>query len=126
MSTSVSPHPSPAEGHAPPAGDDTILEVQFDDLVQQHETSMLGMWLFLATEVMFFGGLIAAYVVYRATSPHEFALASQHLKLWLGCVNTVVLLGSSLAMSLALLAASAVAPPPRPAPQAAQCSRTGL
>ena len=60
------------------------------------------MWMFLATEVMFFGGLIAAYVVYRATSPREFALAGQHLKLWLGCINTVVLLSSSLSMALAV------------------------
>jgi cytochrome c oxidase subunit 3 len=54
---------------------------------------------------MFFGGLITAYVVYRAISPWEFALASQHLKLWLGCLNTVVLLGSSLAMALAVRSA---------------------
>jgi cytochrome c oxidase subunit 3 len=63
------------------------------------------MWIFLATEVMFFGGLITAYVVYRAISPWEFALASQHLKLWLGCLNTVVLLGSSLAMAMAVRSA---------------------
>ena len=46
---------------------------QFDDLEQQHDASILGMWIFLATEVMFFGGLIAAYAVYRALSPREFA-----------------------------------------------------
>ena len=63
------------------------------------------MWMFLATEVMFFGGLIAAYMVYRATSPREFALASQHLNVGLGCLNTVVLLGSSLSMALAVRAA---------------------
>ena len=82
-----------------------ILSVQFDDLEQQHDASSLGMWIFLATEVMFFGGLITAYVVYRAISPQEFALASQHLKLWLGCLNTVVLLGSSLAMAMAVRSA---------------------
>jgi cytochrome c oxidase subunit 3 len=82
-----------------------ILLVQFDDLEQQQLASNLGMWIFLATEVMFFGGLIAAYVVYRATSPREFALASRHLNLWLGCINTVVLLGSSLAMALAVRSA---------------------
>ena len=57
----------------PASDDEPILEVQFDDLEQQHETSMLGMWLFLATEVMFFGGLITAYAVYRSTSIREFA-----------------------------------------------------
>jgi cytochrome c oxidase subunit III len=87
------------------ADSEPILLPQFDDLEQQHVASSLGMWVFLATEVMFFGGLIAAYVVYRALSPREFALASQHLKLWLGCLNTVVLLGSSLAMALAVRSA---------------------
>jgi cytochrome c oxidase subunit III len=87
------------------AESEPILSVQFDDLEQQHDASSLGMWIFLATEVMFFGGLITAYVVYRATSPREFALASQHLKLWLGCLNTVVLLGSSLAMAFAVRSA---------------------
>jgi cytochrome c oxidase subunit III len=82
-----------------------LLSVQFDDLEQQHDASSLGMWIFLATEVMFFGGLITAYVVYRAISPREIALASQHLKLWLGCLNTIVLLGSSLAMALAVRSA---------------------
>src|SRR5262249_11528141 len=82
-----------------------ILMPQFDDLDQQQVASNLGMWMFLATEVMFFGGLIAAYVVYRALSPHEFGLASRHLNLWLGCVNTVVLLGSSLAMAMAVRSA---------------------
>jgi hypothetical protein len=82
-----------------------ILLPQFDDLQQQADASNIGMWIFLATEVLFFGGLITAYVVYRATSPREFALSSQHLKLWLGCVNTVVLLSSSLTMALAVRSA---------------------
>jgi cytochrome c oxidase subunit 3 len=82
-----------------------ILEEQFDDLEQQHEASLVGMWLFLATEVMFFGGLITAYVVYRATSPRELALASHHMNVPLGCLNTVILLGSSLTMALAVRAA---------------------
>jgi cytochrome c oxidase subunit 3 len=90
---------SPAEASEAPE-----LSVQFDDLEQQHRASSLGMWMFLATEVMFFGGLILAYVVYRATSPAEFAAASRHLNLWLGCLNTVVLLGSSLTMALAVRA----------------------
>jgi cytochrome c oxidase subunit III len=96
-----------AEGaHARPSSDDeAILEVQFDDLEQQHETSMIGMWLFLSTEVLFFGGLITAYVVYRSTSPREIALASRHMAIWLGCLNTVILLGSSLTMAMAVRAA---------------------
>ena len=82
-----------------------ILLSQFDDLDQQQQASNLGMWVFLATEVMFFGGLIVAYVVYRALSPREFELASHHLDMWLGFVNTIVLLSSSLAMAMAVRAA---------------------
>jgi len=91
----------------PPASskDEPILDEQFDDLEQQQEASSTGMWVFLATEVMFFGGLITAYTVYRATSPREVALASQHLNVGLGCLNTVILLGSSLSMALAVRAA---------------------
>jgi cytochrome c oxidase subunit 3 len=94
-----------ADGHGAPAGDDTILEVQFDDLEQQHQSSLIGMWLFLATEVLFFGGLITAYVVYRATSPEEISLASRHMAVWLGFLNTIILLGSSLTMALAVRSA---------------------
>ncbi len=100
----VRPH-SHADGQAPPSGDEAILELQFDDLEQQHQTSMLGMWLFLATEVLFFGGLITAYVVYRSTSPREFELASGHMMVGIGFINTIVLLTSSLTMALAVRAA---------------------
>jgi cytochrome c oxidase subunit 3 len=85
--------------------DPAILEVQFDNLEQQSEASTVGMWLFLATEVMFFGGLIASYTVYRVTAPEEVQLASKHLSVALGCVNTAILLGSSLTMALAVRAA---------------------
>ena len=79
---------------------------QFDDLEQQHEAARLGMWAFLASEVMFFGGAIAAFAVYRFLEPHAFALASRHLDLPLGSINTVVLIGSSFTMALAVRAAS--------------------
>ncbi len=85
--------------------DEPILSVQFDDVEQQSEASRLGMWLFLATEVMFFGGLLTAFAVYRTTAPEAVALASRHLNVFLGCVNTVVLLFSSLTMALAVRAA---------------------
>jgi len=86
------------------ADDEPILSHQFDDVDQQSEASALGMWLFLATEVMFFGGLLTAFAVYRTGSPRAFALASGHLNVPLGCLNTVVLLGSSLTMALAVRA----------------------
>jgi cytochrome c oxidase subunit 3 len=91
-------------GHARAAESEPILEPQFDDVEQQHETSALGMWIFLATEVMFFGGLLTGFAVYRSTAPEEFARASSHLHVWIGCINTVVLLTSSLTMALAVRA----------------------
>jgi cytochrome c oxidase subunit III len=90
---------------APASDDEPILSQQFDDVDQQSEASMLGMWLFLATEVMFFGGLLTAFAVYRTGAPREIALASRHLNVLLGGVNTAVLLGSSLTMALAVRAA---------------------
>ncbi len=85
--------------------EEPILGVQFDDVEQQHESSIMGMWLFLSTEIMFFGGLIGAYTIYRFMSPGEFALASHHQNVPLGAFNTVVLLASSLTMALGVRAA---------------------
>ena len=60
------------------------------------------MWTFLATEVMFFGGLFGGYAVYRSVSPESFALASRQLNVLLGSINTFFLLTSSLTMALAV------------------------
>jgi cytochrome c oxidase subunit III len=79
-----------------------LLLSHFDDIEQQNLSSSLGMWFFLATEVMFFSGLIVAYTLYRALSPQEFHLASRHMNMWLGFVNTLVLLTSSLTMAMAV------------------------
>jgi cytochrome c oxidase subunit 3 len=87
------------------------LSHHFDDLAQQRDSAELGMWLFLATEVLFFGGLFSAYTLYRMGTtggePNEkaFADASANLNLVLGTINTVVLLTSSLTMALAVHAA---------------------
>lgn len=67
----------------------------------------LGMWTFLATEILFFGGLFASYSVYRHAYPEAFAIGSGHLKFWIGTVNTGVLLTSSLCVALADLAVKA-------------------
>jgi cytochrome c oxidase subunit 3 len=80
----------------------TIVAHQFEDAAQQHESSMLGMWIFLATEIMFFGGLFTGYAVYRAAYPAAFEAASRHLDILLGTINTGVLLSSSLTMALAV------------------------
>jgi cytochrome c oxidase subunit 3 len=81
------------------------LRHHFDDMGQQHEAATLGMWLFLATEVLFFGGLFAAYLLYRMWYPTTFGEASRELDILLGAINTAVLIASSLTMALAVRAA---------------------
>ncbi len=75
---------------------------QFDDVEQQHEASWLGMWIFLGTEVMFFGGMFTGYTIYRSLYSEAFALASNHMDVLLGTVNTAVLICSSLTMAMAV------------------------
>jgi cytochrome c oxidase subunit III len=89
--------PSPAMHQHHPA-----LAHHFDNLAQQKEASTLGMWVFLLTEVLFFGGLFTAYLVYRLWYPEAFAAASHTLDIQLGTINTAVLIASSLTMALAV------------------------
>jgi cytochrome c oxidase subunit III len=81
------------------------LAHQFDSLDQQKESSTLGMWLFLVTEIMFFGGLFTAYTIYRMLYPQAFLLASNELDVTWGGINTAVLICSSLTMALAIRSA---------------------
>ena len=83
----------------------SALAHHFDDLEQQHESVTLGMWVFLVTEVMFFGGLFAGYAIYRTAYPDAWREASHHLDLAIGAANTTVLIGSSLTMAFAVHAA---------------------
>jgi cytochrome c oxidase subunit III len=78
------------------------LEEQFENLEQQHEVASLGMWVFLATEVMFFGTLFLGLGAYRYLFPEAFEKASEKLNWIIGGLNTVVLLVSSLMMVLAV------------------------
>jgi cytochrome c oxidase subunit III len=78
------------------------LAHHFDNMEQQKEAGTLGMWAFLITEVMFFGGMFLAYILYRANYPNDFAMASSHLNWKLGALNTAVLICSSLTMALAV------------------------
>ncbi len=78
------------------------LEEHFRDLDQQHETAALGMWVFLATEVMFFGTLFLGVGVYRYLYQHEVVRCSAKLNWKIGGINTVVLLVSSVFMVLAV------------------------
>jgi cytochrome c oxidase subunit 3 len=79
-----------------------LLEEQYRNLKQQHETASLGMWAFLATEVMFFGPLFLGVAVYRFMYTDAFEKASEKLNWIIGGINTVVLLVSSLFMVLAV------------------------
>jgi cytochrome c oxidase subunit 3 len=77
---------------------------QYATVPQQREAATLGMWTFLATEVLFFGALIAAYSAYRIAWPDEIAAAARHTRVALGAINTAVLLTSSAAMATAVAA----------------------
>jgi cytochrome c oxidase subunit III len=100
---SIQPPGNPHDGHS--HAHHPKLQHHFDDMAQQAEASALGMWVFLVTEIMFFGGLFMAYLLYRWKSPEGFAEASNHLNVIWGAVNTVVLIVSSLTMALAVRAA---------------------
>jgi cytochrome c oxidase subunit 3 len=82
--------------------DAAVQQHQFDDLEQQHEAAWIGMWIFIATEVMFFGGMFTGYIFYRSAYAGGFAGASNRLDVWLGAINTAVLIGSSFTMALAV------------------------
>jgi cytochrome c oxidase subunit 3 len=83
----------------------SLLAHHFDNMPQQRSAVELGMWLFLAQEVMFFGGLFLVYTFYRTRFHEAFVEAGHHLDVKLGAINTVVLISSSLTMALAVRAA---------------------
>ena len=84
-----------------------VLWHHFQSLEHQKETSALGMWIFLVTEILFFGGMFVCYVVYRTAYPDAWLSGSATLDVRLGAINTAVLIGSSLTMALAVHAAQA-------------------
>lgn len=83
-----------------------MLREQFGTPEQQRETSTAGMWIFLATEVLFFGGLFTCFTVYRMLYTHAFNEGSSEMDLVLGAINTAVLITSSLTMALSVYSAS--------------------
>jgi len=85
-----------AHGHHP------FLQHHFEDLGQQHEASTLAMWAFLTTEILFFGGVLMAYWIYRIMYPEAWALGAAQQNWRLGAANTIVLIISSLTMALAV------------------------
>ena len=90
-----------AHGHAH-AAHHPALQHHFDTMAQQKEAAVIGMWVFLLTEVLFFGGLFMAYMLYRIWYSEAFAEASRSLDLFWGGLNTAVLIGSSLTMAMAV------------------------
>src|ERR1700739_2730074 len=82
-----------------------FLQHQFEDMGQQHEASTLGMWMFLSTEILFFGGVLMAYWVYRVMYPEAWAVAGEQQNTLAGGINTLVLIVSSLTMACAVRAA---------------------
>src|SRR5713101_6009008 len=84
------------------AGAHRALQHHFENMEQQREAGTLGMWVFLVTEIMFFGGMFLAYTLYRYQYPVAFAAASNHLDIRLGAINTGVLIVSSFTMAMAV------------------------
>jgi len=94
--TQATSHDSAGGDHPP------FLAHHYDTPKQQFDAGKLGMWIFIVTEVLFFGGLFCAYAVYRATHPEIFIYAHQFLDKNLGALNTVVLIASSLSIAWAV------------------------
>jgi cytochrome c oxidase subunit III len=81
---------------------DTLPAPQFESIGQQSLAATLGMWAFLATEVLFFGVLFAGFFIYRSMAPGDFAETARELSWPLGTLNTAILLGSSFSMAMAV------------------------
>ncbi len=81
---------------------DPHLQHHFGDLEQQYDASTTGMWIFLITEIMFFGGMFAGYTMYRNAYPAAWGEASRQLDIVLGTTNTAVLICSSFTMAMAV------------------------
>lgn len=81
------------------------IQHHFVDSDQQFDSAKMGMWIFLVTEILFFGGLFSAYIVYRSWYPELYTLASTELDTFWGTVNTAVLIGSSLTVAMAIRSA---------------------
>ena len=101
MTRADAPQPEP-DGHDQAA---SPLAHHFHSRAQQYDSARLGMWIFLVTEILFFGGLFCAYAVYRANRPEAFALGHYFLDVPLGALNTLVLITSSLTMAWAVRSA---------------------
>lgn len=86
-------------------GEGGRTDEQFESPEQQQTTATTGLWVFLATEVMFFGGLFMAFIVYRSVYPQAFIEGTEHQNVLIGSINTIVLVSTSLIMRFAVQAA---------------------
>ena len=105
MSTAAEAHDDHDHGHGEGQGHGhgpKWLAHHFDNGAQQFESAKLGMWVFLVTEVLMFGGLFAAYIINKSIYNDLFILGHEHLDKKMGALNTVVLLFSSLTIALAV------------------------
>ncbi|MCW9708977.1 cytochrome c oxidase subunit 3 family protein [Fodinibius salsisoli] len=91
--------------HSTTSSHSRFQQHHFVDAEQQFDAAKMGMWVFLVTEILMFGGLFAAYIVYRLWYPELFVLASEELNTLWGGVNTLVLIGSSLTVAMAIKSA---------------------
>lgn len=89
------------------AAQDVVLQHHFADTEQQRAANRMGMWIFLGTELMLFGGIFLGFLTYRVMHPEGFQTAASHTDLLIGTVNTAVLLTSSLTVAIAVAAARA-------------------
>lgn len=85
--------------------DNSQVQHHFVDAEQQLDSAKMGMWIFLVTEILFFGGLFLAYIVYRVSYPELYSAASEYLDTLMGSINTVVLIGSSVSVAFAIRSA---------------------
>ena len=92
-------HSSSIDGH------NSHVAHHFMDAEQQFDSAKMGMWIFLVTELLFFGGLFAAYIIFRAWYPDLYIQAATQLNWFWGAVNTIVLIGSSLTVAMAIRSA---------------------
>src|SRR5580658_10729896 len=93
------------EGHGAEHDHDSHQQHHFTTMEQQNDTTKIGMWLFLATEILLFGGLFVGFGLMQQRYPREFVEAHEHLTRWQGSLNTVILLISSFTMVMAVQSA---------------------
>ena len=106
-STSIATTPHELESSGLPHAHDhpAFMRHHFEDIGQQREAASFGMWVFLLTEIMFFGGLFCAYLILRNWYHPAFVAGSNTLNIALGTTNTAVLIGSSFTMAMAVYSA---------------------